>query len=122
MSKKKLIIIYIQEYYGPRFFLPKRFFPNSYDYFLNLPDTDLEMCTESAEDCVICLNPLHQNPNINVESQSLANNQHPYFQRLVVQRKIMQTPCQHKFHSVCLLQWMTIKMECPTCRNPLPPL
>ena len=117
-------MIYLQEYYGPRFFIPKRFFPNSYDYFLNLPDTDLEMCTnESTEDCVICLNPLHHNPSISsAENQNLANNQHPYFQRLVAQKKMMQTPCQHKFHSSCLLQWMTIKMECPTCRYALPPL
>jgi hypothetical protein len=31
------------------------------------------------------------------------------------------TPCDHFFHSGCLQRWMDIKMECPTCRRPLPP-
>eukprot|EP00953_Heterococcus_sp_UTEX-ZZ885_P017188 9621-Heterococcus_DN1.PRE.2 len=33
----------------------------------------------------------------------------------------MITPCDHSFHSECLLQWINIKMECPTCRSVLPP-
>jgi len=35
---------------------------------------------------------------------------------------IMVTPCRHKFHPVCLQQWMDIKLECPFCRAPIPPL
>ncbi|CAD7930563.1 unnamed protein product [Amoebophrya sp. A25] len=31
-------------------------------------------------------------------------------------------PCNHWFHYHCLEQWMQVKMECPTCRNKLPPL
>jgi len=33
----------------------------------------------------------------------------------------MKTPCGHKFHIPCLLTWMEVKMECPTCRAALPP-
>lgn len=33
----------------------------------------------------------------------------------------MVTPCDHFFHTGCLQRWMDIKMECPTCRRPLPP-
>ena len=32
----------------------------------------------------------------------------------------MLTPCEHIFHTSCLEQWMEVKMECPTCRGPLP--
>ncbi len=32
----------------------------------------------------------------------------------------MMTPCKHKYHKKCLLQWMNMKMECPTCRARLP--
>merc|ERR1712194_843793 len=32
------------------------------------------------------------------------------------------TPCDHHFHESCLERWMDIKMECPTCRAPLPPI
>ena len=34
--------------------------------------------------------------------------------------KIMQTPCKHRFHIRCLQDWMNIKLECPSCRQPIP--
>jgi len=34
----------------------------------------------------------------------------------------METPCAHKFHKKCLVHWMGMKMECPTCRRELPPI
>jgi len=34
--------------------------------------------------------------------------------------QIMKTPCNHKFHIPCLVEWMSIKMACPTCRAQLP--
>ena len=50
-------------------------------------------------ECVICMNPLDT-------------------QRLPAR---MVTPCGHFFHNKCLHKWMDVKMECPTCRQPLPP-
>ena len=35
---------------------------------------------------------------------------------------VMRTPCSHYFHRECLVNWVDVKMECPTCRAPLPPL
>jgi hypothetical protein len=26
------------------------------------------------------------------------------------------------FHAACLADWIEVKMECPTCRRPLPPM
>ncbi len=34
----------------------------------------------------------------------------------------MIAPCNHVFHKDCLIQWMEVKMECPICRQDLPPL
>ena len=34
----------------------------------------------------------------------------------------MRTPCRHDYHIDCLLGWMKVKMECPTCRRELPSL
>eukprot|EP00915_Cephaloidophora_sp_WS-2016_P004553 GHVH01006091.1.p1 GENE.GHVH01006091.1~~GHVH01006091.1.p1 ORF type:complete len:956 (+),score=138.46 GHVH01006091.1:64-2931(+) len=30
------------------------------------------------------------------------------------------TPCEHVFHEECLKEWCEVKMECPTCRSPIP--
>ena len=32
----------------------------------------------------------------------------------------MMTPCGHRFHKKCLLDWMSRKHECPNCRTNLP--
>jgi hypothetical protein len=34
----------------------------------------------------------------------------------------METPCLHHFHKGCLVKWMQMKLECPTCRQNLPPI
>ncbi|KAF5104610.1 hypothetical protein DV451_000523 [Geotrichum candidum] len=41
---------------------------------------------------------------------------------LLARRKYMVTPCQHVFHTECLEMWMRSRLQCPICRNPLPPL
>ena len=63
-----------------------------------LVDLDAESCL--ALDCVICYN------GIDVNKRS----------------GYMLTPCDHIFHKDCLMQWMDVKMECPTCRARLPAL
>lgn len=37
-------------------------------------------------------------------------------------KRYMRTPCNHSYHIVCLKKWMEIRMECPTCRQAMPPL
>lgn len=37
-------------------------------------------------------------------------------------RAYMVTPCRHIFHSVCLEGWMRYRLQCPICRENLPPL
>jgi len=34
----------------------------------------------------------------------------------------METPCGHKFHKVCLEQWVVHRRKCPVCRTDIPPL
>ena len=47
----------------------------------------------------------------------------PFIKRMMFKKNaIMKAPCDHKFHNACLIEWMTIKLECPTCRKRLPPL
>lgn len=37
-------------------------------------------------------------------------------------RAYMVTPCRHIFHSMCLESWMRYRLQCPICRDNLPPL
>lgn len=41
---------------------------------------------------------------------------------LLNRRLYMVTPCRHVFHSVCLEGWMRFRLQCPICREALPPL
>ncbi|KAF2015044.1 hypothetical protein BU24DRAFT_493521 [Aaosphaeria arxii CBS 175.79] len=42
---------------------------------------------------------------------------------LVLQRRAyMVTPCRHIFHTPCLEGWMRYRLQCPNCRETLPPL
>ncbi|ATY64433.1 RING finger ubiquitin [Cordyceps militaris] len=37
-------------------------------------------------------------------------------------RLYMVTPCRHIFHTPCLESWMKFRLQCPICREDLPPL
>mmetsp|Transcript_34367 Transcript_34367/g.60234 ORF Transcript_34367/g.60234 Transcript_34367/m.60234 type:complete len:172 (+) Transcript_34367:911-1426(+) len=84
----------IQSHLGPRFMLPRRFKPQAYSYFKPLNE---EIELRESRDCSICLSELERQD-----------------------RHIMTTPCSHSFHKNCLTNWMTIKLQCPTCRSELP--
>ncbi|CAN0152505.1 unnamed protein product [Discosporangium mesarthrocarpum] len=110
-------LLLAQDRFGPHFFIPKRFLPAKYDYHRPLPpewgtqqaatrtagqdseegrDVDVEL--GNSPECVICYNAV--DPTL---------------------EEPMITPCDHVFHEACLMRWMEIKMECPTCRAQLPP-
>ncbi|KAK5738896.1 hypothetical protein LTR17_005622 [Elasticomyces elasticus] len=40
----------------------------------------------------------------------------------LARRNYMVTPCRHIFHSACLEGWMKYRLQCPICRETLPPL
>ena len=42
---------------------------------------------------------------------------------MILQRRAyMVTPCRHIFHTPCLEGWMRYRLQCPNCREILPPL
>ena len=86
----QLTVLFLQDYLGPRFFVPRQFLPAKYNYQRAYRGTE-------EPECVICMSTVDING-----------------------RDFMQTPCDHMFHEQCLLQWLDQKMECPTCRRPLP--
>ncbi|OLY81976.1 Transmembrane E3 ubiquitin-protein ligase 1 [Smittium mucronatum] len=60
----------------------------------------------TSKRCAICM--------LQVETESRSG--------LIGRASYMVTPCHHIFHTSCLDEWMRIKLECPVCRTPLPPI
>jgi hypothetical protein len=117
----QILIIYYQSVYGSRFFVPEKFLPPRFNYLMTIPDVDLEAgYFESIDDCVVCLRPLHQDAVLGADSTG----QSQYLLSVLNAGKnqVMRTPCDHKFHVKCLVNWMSYKMDCPTCRARLPPI
>ncbi|KAG6419497.1 hypothetical protein SASPL_121719 [Salvia splendens] len=92
----QVFILLLQHYLGSRCFIPRQILPEKYSYYRRF----LQGSNHHATDCVICMTAIDLNQRSN---------------------DCMVTPCDHFFHGSCLQRWMDIKMECPTCRRPLPP-
>lgn len=101
-------LIFTQRLYGNKKVIPRFLLEPVFDYKLE-EEFNIEEGLESPE-CSICLTPLHQDPPRNENDLE----HEPNF-------KLMKTPCNHQYHSHCLMVWMKIKMECPQCRSKLPP-
>eukprot|EP00897_Mesotaenium_endlicherianum_P003296 jgi/Mesen1/2995/ME000177S02273 len=106
-------VLLLQHYFGPRFFVPRQCLPEKYSYFRRVERAALQPTSPGEDgesqvvDCVICMAP--------VDLALRSSERMVHFYAFV-------TPCDHFFHTGCLQRWMDIKMECPTCRRPLPPL
>eukprot|EP00249_Psilotum_nudum_P012594 c23873_g1_i2 orf=1426-3240(-) len=90
------IVLLLQHFFGARWFIPRQLLPEKYCYNRMVGHDD-----SRNVDCVICM------AAVDIRQRS---------------SECMVTPCDHVFHAGCLQRWMDIKMECPTCRRPLPPL
>eukprot|EP00698_Gefionella_okellyi_P015624 TRINITY_DN4421_c0_g1_i2.p1 TRINITY_DN4421_c0_g1~~TRINITY_DN4421_c0_g1_i2.p1 ORF type:complete len:294 (+),score=34.53 TRINITY_DN4421_c0_g1_i2:812-1693(+) len=86
-------VLLMQDKWGPRWIVPQFLRPKLYDYHATRSLTQ-------TVDCVICMS------EVGVDSAP---------------EDFMTAPCGHVFHTPCLQRWLTIKLECPTCRRTLPP-
>ncbi|KAL4455288.1 hypothetical protein ABPG74_012440 [Tetrahymena malaccensis] len=130
-----ILVLFLQYKIGPRFFVPRRF-KGGYDYYKSYYSNEPVM----DEDCPICMSKLKDDVDEepadsshdqyvsqlrgagSSESEGSEANNAINHEKLVKKIKIIQTPCNHKYHISCFKSWINIKLECPSCRNPLKPL
>ncbi|KAK4692828.1 transmembrane E3 ubiquitin-protein ligase, partial [Lecanoromycetidae sp. Uapishka_2] len=139
-----------QEILGPRFFVPSGYAPPAYDYHPILREDDEESGStmpigftqatadpssptipkpgESKEkgkkvwDCAICTENIEV-PVLPAASSAIGENSAAVTATTIFSRRLyMVTPCRHIFHSQCLEGWMRYRLQCPICRENLPPL
>ena len=139
-----------QEILGPRFFVPNGWAPPAYDYHPILREEDEEAGAtmpigftqatadpssppaikpgENKEkgkkvfDCAICTEDIEV-PVVPAASGGEAESNAAVLGSMVFSRRsYMVTPCRHIFHSGCLEGWMRYRLQCPICRETLPPL
>jgi hypothetical protein len=147
----QISILFAQEALGPRFFLNDKYLPQAYDYHPVITKGDIESgfnfdteelvsdgSSSSNEDsrslkyvtdCAICMQKLEV-PIVNTQSNLTHTDTSATTSLLptptsaagiIARRKYMVTPCNHIFHTDCLENWMMYKLQCPVCRNNLPP-
>ncbi|VVT55234.1 uncharacterized protein SAPINGB_P004494 [Magnusiomyces paraingens] len=182
----QIVVLYLQNVFGPRFFLPKGYLPALYDYHPILTQSDdiedgvsisesaapvpkkfsrassiastnasvsskllggpsntndsvgtsgnlnnsssfneaaqsvanKDLVSRPTVDCAICMTPVEL--VITPKASSAAFVSSPAL--ILARRKYMVTPCRHVFHTECMEQWMRTRLQCPICRNPLPPV
>jgi len=141
------LVLVSQELVGPRWFVGSTWVPPAYDYHPLLREDEeggnlpigFSQAANSAPaspvlevkigesrdrgkrvfDCAICMQELEvavAGPDTAVEGGLGAAGS------LLARRAYMVTPCRHIFHANCLEGWMKYRLQCPICREDLPPL
>ncbi|KAF2182010.1 hypothetical protein K469DRAFT_637449 [Zopfia rhizophila CBS 207.26] len=142
----QILALVSQEILGSRFFIREGWAPPAYDYHpllredeegatmpigsTQLPDEDLSSLSMSKVgeskgkgkkvfDCSICA----QDIEVPVLPSGASRENAPALSGMILQRRAyMVTPCRHIFHTPCLEGWMRYRLQCPNCREILPPL
>ncbi|KAH6611129.1 tul1 ring-domain e3 ubiquitin ligase [Trichoderma cornu-damae] len=141
----QIFVLATQDAVGPRFGIPKGWTPDAWDYHPVLrednveagglpiglgaddsPPRDRRRSSEDRDkvrpgggstraiDCAICREVLEV-PIIKAGEEDLS------VTGVFARRMYMVTPCRHIFHTPCLENWMKFRLQCPICREDLPP-
>jgi transmembrane E3 ubiquitin-protein ligase len=72
-------------------------------------------------DCAICMQDIEV-PILTSAGGMSGNSMTEGATSLLGRRTYMVTPCRHIFHSACLESWMRLRLQCPICRESIPPV
>ncbi|RFU81971.1 tul1 ring-domain e3 ubiquitin ligase [Trichoderma arundinaceum] len=142
----QIFVLATQDAVGPRFGIPKGWTPDAWDYHPVLREDNVEAGglpiglgpedspardrrrssedrdkprpgggTTRAIDCAICREVLEV-PVVKAGEEDMS------VTGVFARRMYMVTPCRHIFHTPCLESWMKFRLQCPICREDLPPL
>jgi hypothetical protein len=141
-------ILFAQNKFGARFMIPSFCLPPKYNYHREIPQTLIQQNTpnnglstldnddEASTALLVGDNSQNTGPRNRLKSKSKTSVNEifeaglgPTVDCVICYNSInvtepksyMLAPCDHIFHSECMIQWMNVKMECPICRMELPP-
>jgi mitofusin len=139
----QILALASQEVLGSRFFVREGWAPPAYDYHPILredeegatmpigssqsPEDESTSMKEAGEskgkgkkvfDCSICATDIE----VPVIPAGGGSGSEGMGGMILQRRAYMVTPCRHIFHTPCLEGWMRYRLQCPNCREILPPL
>jgi hypothetical protein len=144
-------VLVTQEVLGPRWCLPKSWYEEGWDYHPILKEDNVEAgglpiglvqipgsptiervktgeegkkkkdTNVRSVDCAICMQILEV-PIVAAGGDASGAGAAGGVAGMLARRQYMVTPCRHVFHSACLEGWMRFRLQCPICRENLPPL
>ncbi|RCI08771.1 hypothetical protein L249_4813 [Ophiocordyceps polyrhachis-furcata BCC 54312] len=134
----QLAVLAVQEVMGPRFGVPDSWTPDGWDYHPVLHEEAIEggrlpiglaagaswhgsdAASKSGNvrvvECAICHEP------VDVPVVKAGGEEDGSVKSVFARRLYMMTPCRHIFHTRCLEVWMRYRLQCPICREDLPPI
>ncbi|KAJ3104446.1 hypothetical protein HDU97_009231 [Phlyctochytrium planicorne] len=135
----QVFIIYVQDRWGPRSFVPEILYPKRHDYHAPIEPSDIASTRKKADASILKSSlpetipkdseNLHEDDadgdgrecDCAICFSSVFPDGFPATPTPAIRLSYMFTPCRHIFHSTCLEKWMEVKFECPICRFELPP-
>ncbi|KAG5946177.1 hypothetical protein E4U53_006618 [Claviceps sorghi] len=137
----QVVILAAQQLISPRLGIPMAWTPDLWDYHPILRDDSLEAGSLPIGlvpvpedrpghtsplrqiDCAICREVL-QVPVVKAGEPTTSSSPPAAAaaSSIFARRMYMVTPCRHVFHTACLESWLRFRLQCPICREELPPV
>ncbi|ODV78883.1 uncharacterized protein CANTADRAFT_90001 [Suhomyces tanzawaensis NRRL Y-17324] len=129
----QISLLYAQSVLGARFWVNEKWLPKAFNYQAILEMKDLES-RGFASDLLASIKPEEEHEGIleckttcpicmtELELPILVDGNNKEARKRINNKEYVITPCHHIFHAECMENWMKYKLQCPVCREGLPPI